>query len=133
MESNLNEFEKEPRLRPTLLTVLCILTFIGSGYSIVKGVYSYSMAAESVRMFSSSGIRRQNDSTLEKDSVMPFSYNKNLLVTIARLLRSLSTIVNFISNMFNRNLYQASFTFLIEEILRILVYSSCLIVRFVLP
>ena len=53
MESNLNEFEQEPRLRPTLLTVLCILTFIGSGWTIFSSVWSYSTASQTVRMFSS--------------------------------------------------------------------------------
>ena len=38
MESNLNEFEQEPHIRPTLLTVLCILTFIGSGMTIVTNI-----------------------------------------------------------------------------------------------
>src|SRR5579862_5603147 len=58
MESNLNEFEQEPRLRPTLLTVLCILTFIGSGLTIIKNAYSYSMAAKSAKIFSSAVVKR---------------------------------------------------------------------------
>lgn len=70
MESNLNEFEQEPRLRPTLLTVLCILTFIGSGWTIISSVYSYSTASESVRMFAASGVKSPNDSTIQKDSVV---------------------------------------------------------------
>ena len=70
MESNLNEFEQETRLRPTLLTVLCILTFIGSGWTIVSSVWSYSTASQTVKMFSSAGVIRLNDSTLQKDSVM---------------------------------------------------------------
>lgn len=30
--------------RPTFLTVLCILTFIGSGFSLLSGIYNYAMA-----------------------------------------------------------------------------------------
>jgi hypothetical protein len=70
MESNLNEFEEEPLLRPTLLTVLCILTFIGSGWTIVSSVWSYSTAAQTVKIVSSAGIGRRNDSTSQKDSAM---------------------------------------------------------------
>jgi hypothetical protein len=76
MESNLNEFEQEPHLRPTLLTVLCILTFIGSGWLIVTNVWSYSTASQTVRMFSSSGINRPNDSTLQKDSAFGDGHKK---------------------------------------------------------
>ncbi len=34
----------EKRIRPTFLTVLCILTFIGSGWGIVSGFTSYASA-----------------------------------------------------------------------------------------
>jgi hypothetical protein len=77
MESNLNEFEQEPRLRPTLLTVLCILTFIGSGWLIVTNVWSYSTAPQTVRIFSSEA-KRYDDSTLQKDSVMRGHKNQSL-------------------------------------------------------
>lgn len=69
MEANLNGFDEEPPVRPVLLTVLCILTFIGSGWQIASNVWSYSMAPQTVRIFSSSHVKAPNDSTLQKDSV----------------------------------------------------------------
>lgn len=92
MESNLNEFDQEPRLRPTLLTVLCILTFVGSGFTIVKNAFSYSMAAQSAKIFSSSVARRYDDSTLQKDSVME-TRRKNQSIFGAKMIGSLSKIM----------------------------------------
>jgi len=70
MESNLTEFEQEPRIRPTLLTVLCILSFIGSGWSIISGVWAYTSASQSAQMISSVRNEKMNDSTFYKDSAM---------------------------------------------------------------
>ena len=36
------EYETEPAARPSFLTWLCILTFIGSGWAIVSSVYTYA-------------------------------------------------------------------------------------------
>ncbi|MDQ6763670.1 MAG: hypothetical protein M3015_13710 [Bacteroidota bacterium] len=44
MESNLSEFEEEPLSRPTLLNVLCILTFIGSSWAILTNLWAYGTA-----------------------------------------------------------------------------------------
>ncbi|MDQ6903603.1 MAG: hypothetical protein M3139_11385 [Bacteroidota bacterium] len=69
---NLSEFEEEPKSRSTLLTVLCILTFIGSGWAIVSSVWAYSSASKTASMISS--VRRENgndssnDSTFRQDS-----------------------------------------------------------------
>lgn len=41
MSQNLDEFDIEPPRRPTFLKVLCILTFIGSSYTIVTGTITY--------------------------------------------------------------------------------------------
>lgn len=35
-----NPFDEEKKMRPTLLTVLCILTFIGSGWGILSHLFS---------------------------------------------------------------------------------------------
>ncbi len=74
MNSNLDEFEAEQPSRPTLLTVLCILTFIGSGWAIISSIIAYSTAPEYVKIFTASTRQRKaelkfNDSTLNKDSV----------------------------------------------------------------
>jgi hypothetical protein len=42
MRSNNYEYETEPANRPSFLTWLCILTFIGSGWAIVSSVYTYT-------------------------------------------------------------------------------------------
>ena len=41
MAHDLDEFDIQPAKRPTFLTVLCILTFIGSGYGIINGTITY--------------------------------------------------------------------------------------------
>ena len=93
MESNLNEFEKEPRLRPVLLTVLCILTFIGSGWTILSSAWGYSTASQTVRMFSSTGMGRPNDSTLGKDSVTKgirhkerSPFGEKIMISVSKIL-----------------------------------------------
>ena len=44
MNPNYNDEEEILIKRPTLLTVLCILTFIGSSYAILGSVYAYKQA-----------------------------------------------------------------------------------------
>jgi type III secretory pathway component EscR len=44
MEANFSETTNTVSLRPTCLTVLCILTFIGSGWGIYKGISGYYSA-----------------------------------------------------------------------------------------
>ena len=110
MESNLNEFEQEPHLRPTLLTVLCILTFIGSAWLIVSNVWSYSTASQSARMFSSAGLNRMNDSTLQKDSVLKGDrknrspFGEKMMLSLSKMLTAenirKSAIANIISGFF---------------------------------
>jgi hypothetical protein len=41
MTQDLDEFDIQPVQRPTFLTVLCILTFIGSSYAIISGTVTY--------------------------------------------------------------------------------------------
>ncbi len=67
MEKNLYEFESEPEKRPSFLTWLCILTFIGSGWAIVSHIWSYTTAAKTSTMFSQN-VDIKKDSTLQKDT-----------------------------------------------------------------
>ena len=46
MENKLYEYEAEPALRPSFLTWLCILTFIGSGWTIISSVSTYISAGK---------------------------------------------------------------------------------------
>ena len=44
MENRLYEYDTEPASRPSFLTWLCILTFIGSGWTILSSAYTYVSA-----------------------------------------------------------------------------------------
>lgn len=44
MKSDLQEFETLPPQRPVFLKVLCLLTFIGSGYGIINSAVTYFKA-----------------------------------------------------------------------------------------
>jgi hypothetical protein len=51
MSKNSYEYENEPVSRPSFLTWLCILTFIGSGWAIVSSVYTYVAAEKYANIF----------------------------------------------------------------------------------
>ncbi|MEO8765191.1 MAG: hypothetical protein ABI416_12925 [Ginsengibacter sp.] len=92
MEPNLDEFEPEQRLRPTLLTVLCILTFIGSGWAILSSVWGYTRAAQTVSMFSASTHNKiQPDSMLQTDSAARSGkrgaeFGQKMMVSVSRIM-----------------------------------------------
>ena len=65
MENNLYDYETEPEKRPTFLTWLCILTFIGSGWAIVSDTGAYSTAHKTATMFSQNIKVQINDSTIQ--------------------------------------------------------------------
>ena len=44
MDNVLGTYEQEPKIRPTFLTVLCILTFIGSGFGLISNAMGYFSA-----------------------------------------------------------------------------------------
>lgn len=67
MENNLYDFETEPEKRPSFLTWLCILTFIGSGWAILSCIWSYTTAHKAATIFSERA-RVKSDSTLQKDT-----------------------------------------------------------------
>lgn len=56
------EFENEPVARPSFLTWLCILTFVGSGWAIVSSVYTY-VSAQKYANILSEGKPLRSDST----------------------------------------------------------------------
>ncbi|MEO6818579.1 MAG: hypothetical protein ABI266_08650 [Ginsengibacter sp.] len=62
MRSSDNDFEQEPKLRPSFLTVLCILTFIGSGMAIISSVFAYKTADKSNSIFSEIAKGNKNNS-----------------------------------------------------------------------
>jgi hypothetical protein len=68
MDNRLDDFESEPERRPTFLTVLCILTFIGSGWAILSAIWSYTTAEQIVKVINVQRLDRSNDSLQIKDS-----------------------------------------------------------------
>lgn len=44
MSNDSYDYETEPAKRPSFLTWLCILTFIGSGWAIISSIYTYTSA-----------------------------------------------------------------------------------------
>ena len=51
MRSSDYDYEPEPRIRPSFLTILCILTFIGSGMAIISSVVAYKTAGDPDSIF----------------------------------------------------------------------------------
>ena len=67
MEKSLYEFENEPEPRPSFLTWLCILTFIGSGCALISCVWTYTKAGKTNFLFHQH-VEVKNDSTFLKDT-----------------------------------------------------------------
>ncbi len=68
MDSSLTGFDEEGRTRPTLLTVLCILSFIGSSWLIVTNIWAYGTASKTAKMISAVTKGEISDSTFQQDS-----------------------------------------------------------------
>jgi ABC-type multidrug transport system fused ATPase/permease subunit len=47
MSNVFDEFAEQPKKRTTFITVLCILTFVGSGFSLFTNIYGYFTAKQS--------------------------------------------------------------------------------------
>lgn len=69
MENNFDDFESGLEKRPTFLTVLCILTFIGSGWAIISSAWAYTTAHKMVNMINHNLHENNSDSLSRKDSV----------------------------------------------------------------
>jgi hypothetical protein len=66
MPQTLYEFETEPEQRPSFLTWLCILTFIGSGWALISCIWTYYYAPKTEFVFSEN---MKKDSISQKDTV----------------------------------------------------------------
>ena len=94
MESNLNEFDEEEHIRPTLLKVLCILTFIGSSWLILTNIWAYATASKTAQMISSIRNVSQNDSAINKDSSVQqhtrhkegFFLGKKMMISVSKMM-----------------------------------------------
>lgn len=92
MERSLYEFENEPEPRPSFLTWLCILTFIGSGWALISCVWTYTMAGKTNIIFHEN-VQVKNDSTLLKDTVN-MKRDERTSPLEGKIKASLSKIVN---------------------------------------
>ena len=63
------EEENYPIKRPTFLTVLCILTFVGSGWALFSAVTTYNTAKSTAAIFNDSLIMKKNVKTIEIDTL----------------------------------------------------------------
>ena len=86
MESNLNEFDEELHVRPTLLKVLCILTFIGSSWLILTQLWSYSTASKTAQMISSA---INKDSSVQQQHARHkegFFLGKKMMISVSKMM-----------------------------------------------
>ena len=77
----LSDFASEP-LRPQFLKILCILTFIGSGYLVCSGLFNYFNADRATKLLAQTQMRGSNS---KKDSV----HRNNPPVIVQNILRDL--------------------------------------------
>lgn len=90
MENSLYEYETEPATRPSFLTWLCILTFIGSGWTIISSVYTYVSADKYANILSEQRTVK-TDSTYE-DSTHAIHNEQNAFAK--KMKTSFSKILN---------------------------------------
>jgi hypothetical protein len=77
MSNVFDEFAEQPKKRTTFITVLCILTFVGSGFSLFTNIYGYFTAKQSAEQMqlmqkmtqSDSAFAPRNGKATEKDSL----------------------------------------------------------------
>ncbi len=93
MESSLNGFDDEDHMRPTLLTVLCILTFIGSSWLIVTNIWAYGTASKTAEKISAVSKREINNSAFQKDSANAKAIHKKRSVFGEKMMSSLAKIM----------------------------------------
>ena len=100
MQPNENFQPLSAELRPTLLTVLCVLTFIGSGWGVFGGIRSYASADMSAAM-----VNQTLDQTKDRISDQPNSgFASKILNSVSAGMSPTnirkSAIVNVVSCLF---------------------------------
>ena len=63
------EDENDPINRPAFLTVLCILTFVGSGWAIFSAVTSYNSAEKTAQVFNDTQAKRKREIHVQSDTI----------------------------------------------------------------
>ncbi|MEO8820389.1 MAG: hypothetical protein ABI267_07605 [Ginsengibacter sp.] len=92
MENTLYEYETEPATRPSFLTWLCILTFIGSGWTIVTSVYTYTSAAKYANVLSQQTVANTDSTYVDSTGAVHKIHDRNLFAE--KMKTSFSKILN---------------------------------------
>lgn len=104
MEQAIEDFEIIPPARPLFLKVLCILTFIGSGYGIINSAITYFKADDIAKIFTEAksqvneDIKRKNSQNPEKVNFVSKIMNNASEISTPENLRKTS-IGNCITSM----------------------------------
>ena len=98
MDSNNYDDELDYPKRPTFLTVLCILTFIGSGFGILSSVWSYATARKTINTLNEFAQKNTKDSLFQKDTVslrkQKVSSEYNIGARMGASMRTMMTVDN---------------------------------------
>jgi len=71
MATVLDEYEEQPKRRTKFITVLCILTFVGSGFSFCSNIYSYVTAKQTAEQMQTMNKIAQKDPNFGEKSAKP--------------------------------------------------------------
>jgi hypothetical protein len=92
--------QRDPR--PAFLTVLCILTFIGSGWSILSSAWTYSIAPETAHIVST--IPKPQEGSASQGEQAGHKFEKRFKSTVTTMFTErnlrLTAIVTIISSIF---------------------------------
>src|SRR6185437_10350404 len=78
MENRLYEYDTEPLLRPSFITWLCMLTFIGSGWAIISSVYTYVSANKYANILSQQAIANTDSTYRDSTGAVHKIHDRNL-------------------------------------------------------
>lgn len=78
MTNNNYEYEIEPAKRPSFLTWLCILTFIGSSWAIVSSIYTFTSAAKYANILSQQTVANPDSTYLDSTGAVHKIHDRNL-------------------------------------------------------
>jgi len=145
MQENLYDYELQPEKRPSFLTWLCILTFIGSGWAIISSIYTYTSAYKYAKMLdappemkkdtvqlNSPKVKSQNEGMPEKikTSFSKILQKDNLRkLALGNLVASLFTLCGaiFMWNLRKTGFYLYIFGVIISLIIPFFIFGNDLI------
>lgn len=78
MENRLYEYDTEPASRPSFLTWLCILTFIGSGWAIISSAYTYVSANKYANILSQQTVANTDSTYVDSTGAVHKIHDRNL-------------------------------------------------------